>query len=259
VVERHRIAAVIEARLRHAALGLLAGGRAAAAVAYASKAVARNPLEEGNHELLVRCLATAGDRPAALRQVAVCQDTLRRELGIEPSPALRDAADTAPGAPARLPVSGRAAVASQLEAGRAAIAAGAVQAGIDSLRRAVADADACADPALQGQALAALGHAVRGRDGEGAVVLHEAIRLATQAGDGETAVTAHRELGFVEVQAGRRQTAEAWLTTSWTPTPRPASWPRAGSCSISATTRPRTGTSGTCWPATGARDRTAGT
>ena len=215
VVERYRIAAVIEARLRHAALGLLAGGQAAAAVAYASRAVARNPLEEGNHELLVRCLAAAGDRPAALRQVAVCQDTLRRELGVEPSPALRDAADASAGAPAGLPVSGRAAVASQLEAGRAAIAAGAVQAGIDSLRRAVADADACADPALQGQALAALGgalvHAVRGRDEEGAVVLHEAIRLATQAGDGETAVTAHRELGFVEVQAGRRQTAEAWL------------------------------------------------
>jgi tetratricopeptide (TPR) repeat protein len=106
-------------------------------------------------------------------------------------------------------------VASQLDAGRAAIAAGAVQAGIDSLRRAVADADTLADPALEGQALVALGgalvHAVRGRDEEGTVVLHEAIRLATQAGDRETAVTAHRELGFVEVQAGRRQTAETWL------------------------------------------------
>ena len=37
------------------------------------------------------------------------------------------------------------------------------------------------------------------------------MRLATEAGDRETAVTAYRELGFVEVQAGRRQTAEAWL------------------------------------------------
>jgi DNA-binding SARP family transcriptional activator len=215
VVERHRIAAAVEARLRHAAHGLLAGGRPGEAVAYAARAVARNPLEEGNHELLVRCLAAAGDRSAALRQVAVCEDTLRRELGVEPSPALRDAADTSAGAPAGLPVSGRAAVASQLDAGRAAIAAGAVQAGIDSLRRAVADADALADPALEGQALVALGgalvHAVRGRDEEGTVVLHEAIRLATQAGDRETAVTAHRELGFVEVQAGRRQTAETWL------------------------------------------------
>jgi len=215
VVERHRLAAAVEARLRQAALSLLASGRAEAAVAYAARVVARNPLEEGNHELLVRSLAAAGDRAAALRQVAVCEDTLRRELGIEPSAALRDAVATPAGSPVRLPVSGRAAVASQLEAGRAAIAAGAVQAGIDCLRRACADAAACADRALHGQALAALGgalvHAVRGRDEEGAAVLHEAIRLATGAGDRPTAVTAHRELGFVEVMAGRRQTAEAWL------------------------------------------------
>src|SRR5688500_2384574 len=89
--------------------------------------------------------------------------------------------------------SGRAAAASQLDAGRAAIAAGAVQAGVDCLRRARADAASCGDPALQARALVALGgalvHAVRGRDEEGAAVLHEAIRLATEAGDRETAVT----------------------------------------------------------------------
>jgi tetratricopeptide (TPR) repeat protein len=200
---------------RQAALSLLASGQAETAVVYAARVVARNPLEEGNHELLVRSLAAAGDRAAALRQVAVREDTLRRELGVEPSAALRDAAATPPGSPVRLPVSGRAAVTSQLEAGRAAIAAGAVQAGIDSLRRACADAAACADPALQGQALAALGgalvHAVRGRDEEGAAVLHEAIGHAARVGDRATAVTAHRELGFVELLAGRRQTAEAWL------------------------------------------------
>jgi tetratricopeptide (TPR) repeat protein len=152
VVERHRLAATAEARLRQAALALLTSGQAGAAVAYASRAVAYNPLEQGNHELLVRSLAASGDRAAALRQVAVCEDILRRELGVE---------------------------------------------------------------ALQGRALAALGgalvHAVRGRDEEGAIVLHEAVRLATEAGDRETAVTAYRELGFIEVQAGRRQTAEAWL------------------------------------------------
>ena len=215
MVERHRVAAVVEARLRQAAMTLLASGRAEAAVAYASRALARNPLEEGNHELLVRSLAAAGDRAAALRQVAVGEDTLRRELGVEPSASLRDAAATPAGSPTGPPVSGRAAVASQLDAGRAAIAAGAVQAGLDSLRRAVADAAACGDKALQGQALVALGgalvHAVRGRDEEGAIALHEALQLATRAGDRATAVTAHRELGFVEVQAGRRPTADAWL------------------------------------------------
>ena len=101
--------------------------------------------------------------------------------------ALRDAAAASPGTPTSPPVSGRAAVTSQLDAGRAAIAAGAVQAGIECLRRACADAAAFRDAALQGRALAALGgalvHAVRGRDEEGAVVLHEAIRLAVEAGD----------------------------------------------------------------------------
>jgi DNA-binding SARP family transcriptional activator len=98
VVERHRLAATAEARLRQAALALLASGQGAAAVAYASRAVARNPLEEGNHELLVRSLAASGDRAAALRQVAVGRDTLRRELRIEASAALAEAA----AGPARL-------------------------------------------------------------------------------------------------------------------------------------------------------------
>jgi hypothetical protein len=86
---------------------------------------------------------------------------------------------------------------------------------VDCLRRACAEAAACGDPALQARALIALGgalvHAVRGRDEEGAAVLHEAIRLATEAGDRETAVTAHWQLGFVDVDAGRRQTVAAWL------------------------------------------------
>jgi tetratricopeptide (TPR) repeat protein len=184
-------------------------------VAYASRALARNIYEERNHELLVRSLAASGDRAAAVRQVAVCERVLRGELGVEPSPALREAVSASPGSSAGSPMRGRAAVDSQIEAGRAAIAAGAAQAGIDCLRRACTDSAACRDPALQARALVALGgalvHAVRGRDEEGSLVLHEAVRLATQAGDRTTAVTAYRELGFVDVQAGRRRTAEAWL------------------------------------------------
>jgi hypothetical protein len=48
-------------------LHAMASGRAGAAVPYAARVVAGNSLEEGNHELLVRCLAAAGDRDAALR------------------------------------------------------------------------------------------------------------------------------------------------------------------------------------------------
>lgn len=215
LVERLRVAAAIEARLRAAAAAALAANRPGDAVPYAARAVARNPLEQGNHELLVRGLAMTGDRAAAERQVAACTDLLRRELGTEPSPALREAATLSSASPSILPLRGRAAARSQLDAGRAAIAAGAVDAGLECLRRAVAEAASFGDAALRGRALAALGgalvHAVRGRDEEGAVVLQEAIGHATRAGDRATAVTAYRELGFVEVQAGRRATAESWL------------------------------------------------
>jgi DNA-binding SARP family transcriptional activator len=215
LVARHRMSAAVEARLRQAAAALLAAGRASEAVVYAQRAVARNPLEEGNHELLVRALAVAGDPAAARRQIAVCQDLLRRELGVEVSAGLREAADVGPGSSMVRPLGGRAAALSQLEAGQAAIVAGAVDAGVECLRRAVVEADRCRDDALRGRAAQALGaalvHAARGRDEEGAVVLHEAIAHATRAGDRATAAAAHRELGFVEVQAGRRDTADAWL------------------------------------------------
>jgi DNA-binding SARP family transcriptional activator len=215
LVARHRVSAAAEARLREAAIALLAGGRPGEAMAYASGAVARNPHDEGNHELLVRSLAMSGDRAGALRQVAACEDILRRDLGVAASPALREAATGGANPAMVAPLSGRAAAVSQLEAGRAAIVAGAVDAGLECLRRAVTEARRCGDIALQGRALGALGsalvHAVRGGDNEGAIVLHMAIEVATRAGDRSAAVTAHRELGFVEVQAGRRDTADDWL------------------------------------------------
>lgn len=217
-VERHRVSARLETRLRQAAVTLLAAGRAPDAVPYAARVVELNPLEEGNHELLVRSLAMAGDRTAALRQVAAGKDVLMRELGVEASEALTEAASAASDSPRTPPLSGRAAALSQLDAGRAAIVAGAVDAGIQCLRRAVAEAARCRDQQLQARTLTALGaalvHAVRGRDEEGALVLQEAIRFATAAGDRVTVVVCNRELGFVEVQAGRRAAARAWLSAA---------------------------------------------
>lgn len=216
VVERYRLSAEIEARLCRTAAELLAEERAADAVPFASQAVARNVLDQGNHELLVRCLAAAGDAQGALRQVAVCQDVLRRELGIAASPSLAATARTVRPTGGAVATSGRAAVQSLIDAGRAALAAGAVEAGLDCLYRAESKAAAVSDGALHGRALLALGsalvHGVRGRDGEGAVVLHECRRIGTTAGDDATVMTACRELGFVEVQAGRRATAAEWLT-----------------------------------------------
>lgn len=215
VVERYRMSAAAEAALRRATLSALVAGRVADAVRHAGALVSRNPLDESNHVLLVRCLVAAGDRAAAAAQVEVCRTTLRRELGVDVSVALIDAAATPLGTITRTPSIGRAAAVAQLDAGRAAIAAGAVEAGIDCLRRAVTEANAAHDGRLQAEALLALGgalvHSVRGFDDEGSVVLHEAIAAAEAVGDQKVAATAHRELGFVEIQAGRHVTGDAFL------------------------------------------------
>ncbi|WP_405059733.1 hypothetical protein OG474_44365 [Kribbella sp. NBC_01505] len=214
LLERHRVASEIEAQVRQRAISRLASGRAKEAVPFAAKAVAVNPHEQGNHELLIRSLAASGDRAAALRQIAHCVDLFRRELGVEVTSSLHEAATLSPDP--RPQLSGRAAAVSQLQAGRAAIVAGAVDAGLQCLRQAAALAVQCRDQTLEARALAALGgalvHAIRGHDEEGAIVLHEALLVAEQAGERSTAVLALRELGFIEVQAGRRRTADVWLT-----------------------------------------------
>jgi DNA-binding SARP family transcriptional activator len=214
LVERRRIAGEIEARLRQQAITSLATGRAADAIPFAAKAVAANPHEQGNHELLIRSLAQSGDRAGALRQVALCEELFRKDLGVEVTESLREAVSV--GAESGPPLSSRAAAVSQLQAGRAALVAGAVDAGIFCLRQASAAAVRCNDKTLQARALAALGgalvHAIRGHDEEGAIILHEALAIAEQAGERSTAVLALRELGFVEVQAGRRGTADELLS-----------------------------------------------
>ena len=81
------------------------------------------------------------------------------------------------------------------------------------LRQACAEAAATGDASLEARTLVALGsalvHAVRGRDEEGAVRLHEALRLAEACGERCTA--ACRELGYIDVQAGRVPSAGRWL------------------------------------------------
>jgi DNA-binding SARP family transcriptional activator len=215
LVERRRLAAAVEASLHEDALRDLAAGRVTQAVALATRLVTCNPLDENNHELLVRCFATSGRRDAALAHVLACEQLFRRELGVDPSPAVRRAADLVPGSVSPPPSIGRAAARAQLEAGQAAISAGAADAGLECLRRAVVEADTSGDGQLHVEALVELGaalvHAVRGRDEEGSAVLHEALAAARTVGDARAAAKACRELGFVDVQAGRRDRASAWL------------------------------------------------
>ena len=215
LVERRRLGALAEGVLHEKALRELAAGHCAHAVTTASRLVSLNPLEETFQELLVRCLAVSGEHAAAIAQASRCKKLFLRELGVEPSLAVRRAADVSPGSISQPLRVGPAAARAQLDAGRAAISAGAVDAGLDCIRRAVLESDSSGDRHLHVQALVELGgalvHAVRGRDEEGAAVLHEALASATDLGDVGAATKTCRELGFIDVQAGRRERADAWL------------------------------------------------
>jgi DNA-binding SARP family transcriptional activator len=215
LTERRHLGATAEAVLREAALARLGAGDAGAAADLAARLVQVNPFDENFQTLLVRSLAAAGDGLAAARQVMRCTELFRRELGVDPSPALDAAAQTVVASPTAPPFSGRAAARAQLEAGEAALRAGAVDAGLQCLRRAVVDARGAGDRALHARALVALGsalvHATRGRDEEAAAALHEALTVATHPELASSAAAASRELGYVEFLRGRYDRAERWL------------------------------------------------
>ena len=219
LLERRRFAGLSEAVLRDAALEALAGGAPMDAAALASRALALNRFEDTANELLVRCLARAGEVAAAREHAEACEVLFRRELGRAPDPAVRRAADEH-GAQAPPAVGDRAAALGQLQAGRAAVDAGAVEPGIACLRQACAEARGVGDPALLARCLAALGaalvHSLRGADEEGAAVLHEALALAEACGEREVSSKVCRELGFIAVQAARGVSAGRWLQRAGT-------------------------------------------
>ena len=134
------------------------------------------------------------------------------ELGAAPSRSLAAAAE---------PVLARAAEPSrprtlaQLQAGVSAMAAGAPEAGLESLSRAVAGARAVGDPELLVRALTELGsaqvHAVRGSDESGASALCEAVAVAERFSRPGMATAACRELAYVEFLRCRFEPAERWL------------------------------------------------
>jgi DNA-binding SARP family transcriptional activator len=213
---RRHLAGAAEDVLREAARAKLSAGDAPRAVELASRLVVANPLDEDAQELLVRAYAASGDRAAAETQRDACVALFRRELGTDPSVAVLQAVDTEEAHRAfRGRPASRTATAARLEAGLGALDAGAVDAAIDVLRRAAAEAHEVDDGALQVQTLIALGsalvHSVRGRDGEGAGILHEAISVAERIGAPESATQAHRELGYVELLRGRYDRAQRWL------------------------------------------------
>lgn len=215
LTERRRLVGATEDVLREAARARLAAGDPRRAIDLAGRMLAVNQLDEDAQELLIRAFAAAGDPVAAERQRDACIALFRRELGTEPGEAVLQAADATRVEARRQPPATRAGIGARLEAGLAAMDAGASDAAIDLLRKAVAEAHATDDAELQGTTLLALGsalvHGVRGRDSEGAGVLHEAIDCIGRSGADATAAQAHRELGYVETLRGRYDRAERWL------------------------------------------------
>ena len=208
--QRRHLQATSEAVLREAAMARLATGQSAQAVDLAAMLVRQNPLDEDYQVLLVRCLAASGDGVGAARQATACRALFLRELGVQPGVALDAALHTVTATPTSRPATGRNSVIAQMEAGEAAIGAGVLEAGLQCLRRAVAEADATGDTVLRTRSRVALGgalvHAARGRDEEGATALHEALVLG-EAVCPSQAAAASRELGYVEFLRGRYERA----------------------------------------------------
>ncbi len=214
LVQRQRVASQIDALLRRDAMAAAAIGDIDRALALAEIAARRQPLDEGAQILLVASLRQAGRYDAAAAAVDCVEQRFAAELGTSPTPALRSAArrDVA-AAPPGVPARSRAL--SLLEAGHAALAAAAVDAGIESLRQAARVAEQARDDQVLGSCLRALGaalvHSVRSHDDEGALLLERAATVALGVGDETTAASAHRELGYIDALAGRRPAAEVHL------------------------------------------------
>ncbi|GIE77243.1 hypothetical protein Aph02nite_31930 [Actinoplanes philippinensis] len=214
LVTREHVAARTDGLLREATITALSREQYDVAVRLAERAAGRTPLDEGAQVMLVKSLALAGRARAAASHVLRVEQLFRTELGCDPSPALRSAARPSVAAPPPgIPAATLAG--SLLEAGRAALAAGAVEAGLDCLRRAGGHAEATGDPRLLGQTFFELGtaliHAVRGFDDEGCILLGQAVEQAIIAGDQRTAVRALQEHGYADALAGRRPQAAEHL------------------------------------------------
>ncbi len=160
LVERRRLAAAVEALLQGRAQVELGAGHPEVAARLAQRLTEISPLAEEHQELLVRCLVATGDHAGALASVEACERLFRHELGTLPGRRLRSLLRRADPGSLRPAVGGPAAARAQLDAGRASIAAGALESGLECLQRAAAEAEACHDDYLRARAQLALGSAL---------------------------------------------------------------------------------------------------
>jgi DNA-binding SARP family transcriptional activator len=209
--QRDLVASAIQAALRAQIAARLDERKPAEAVRLARRLVRLAPLDEGTHALLVRSLASTGDQAGAQMAAGACATLFLRELGTRPSPRVALAALAPVAGVTLLPDGRRLRARLEIEAGKAALAAGAVGTGLDRLHEAVAIATDLGDPGIRAEACTALGaamvHTVALTDAIAVSSLREATELARIAGTRATAATAFRELSFVAVGARRDSTA----------------------------------------------------
>lgn len=153
---RHRVTTVRAARLRRVAEVALAGRDPALAVTAAATALAAESHQPAARATLVNALLAEGDHAAALAQLREWGAWIRKEARV--SQVVRGRSQPAsrrrPGSTSRFNA------VSRIEAGQAAIAAGAVTVGLDHLREAVRLAAQQDDERLQATALRARGDAL---------------------------------------------------------------------------------------------------
>ena len=214
LVARQQVASRITAFLRDQIICAISRREGDKAIELAELLARRCPFDEGAHVLLVKSLVLSHETQRALDHVVAVEQSFRSELGCDPSPALRSAArarvaDPPPG------VSAATLAATLLDSGRAALSAGAIDAGLDCLRRASAQAELARDDGVLAQCFLQLGsalvHSVRGFDDEGSVLLEQAAFIAQEVGDRHTAAVALQERGYADSLAGRRMEAQRHL------------------------------------------------
>src|SRR6478609_1637142 len=203
--QRHLVAAS-ESILHEAALGLMARGETKRATTFVVRALSLNPLDENHQALLIRLYRLAGDDAAAERQFRSCRALFDRELGRAPGPAVRAALRTRRPQPA-IAVADPDAIDAMLEAGAAAVCAGARESGVRSLQAAVAMADGSAEASRQVNARLSLAealiHSLGGFDEEGLAALHEADEICRSAGLADAVAKVRSELGYVDFLRAR--------------------------------------------------------
>lgn len=205
-----------QTQLRDEVLADLASGRLDEALRRARQLVELDPLECRNQEALLRALAAAGRGDQAKRHLARCEDLFRRELDA-PLPLALVQAAAQPSAAHRhtRPVAAIAEARARLDAGRAAIAAGATERGLDRLRCAAALASESDDSELETETLLyygeALAHGAQDRSTEVTAILHRAIAAAHAAGRQDVSSRACSELAFVHIQTGDAIQSHYWL------------------------------------------------